>query len=220
MRRFRDLQYCVLCRQPVPAGSQSAVYEFIGDVRRDRVVGKELIRRRRWDPTIIRFPCGSTTAPEGVSVELPPKSKVPSATPIRLVLITRICGRPDGSVTLKTVKILPELSAANSFACAVGSPLTYCKMGISLRLPANSQISKNASAARRRVESPRSRRPTLRTARNGCPSGIRSSALTSATGVYQGARYFSFRTRNGRDYPAAIRTLRSFASAKERSGIG
>jgi hypothetical protein len=39
-------------------------------------------------------------------------------------------------------------------------------------------------------------------------------------GVHQGARYFSFRTRNGRDYLAAIKTLRAFAPAKERAGIG
>jgi hypothetical protein len=39
-------------------------------------------------------------------------------------------------------------------------------------------------------------------------------------GVHQGGRYFSFRTRNGPDYTAAIKTLRAFAPSKERAGIG
>ena len=39
-------------------------------------------------------------------------------------------------------------------------------------------------------------------------------------GVYQGGRYISFRTRNGRDYMAKIRALRALASAKERPGMG
>ena len=39
-------------------------------------------------------------------------------------------------------------------------------------------------------------------------------------GIYQGARYFSFRTRKGRDYLAAIKILRTLATAKERPGIG
>lgn len=39
-------------------------------------------------------------------------------------------------------------------------------------------------------------------------------------GVYQGAHYFSFRTRNGGDYLAAVRILRALASSKERAGIG
>jgi hypothetical protein len=39
-------------------------------------------------------------------------------------------------------------------------------------------------------------------------------------GVYLGARYFSFRTRNGRDYTAAVKELRALAYAKERPGIG
>ena len=39
-------------------------------------------------------------------------------------------------------------------------------------------------------------------------------------GVYLGARYFSFRTRNGRDFTAAVKLLRILAYAKERSGIG
>jgi hypothetical protein len=34
------------------------------------------------------------------------------------------------------------------------------------------------------------------------------------------ARYFSFRTRSGRDYLAAIKALRAFAAVKERPGIG
>jgi len=39
-------------------------------------------------------------------------------------------------------------------------------------------------------------------------------------GVHQGARYFSFRTRNGRDYTAAIKALRARAPLKEHPGIG
>jgi len=39
-------------------------------------------------------------------------------------------------------------------------------------------------------------------------------------GIYLGIRYFSFRTRNGRDYIAALKALRGYAYAKERSGIG
>lgn len=39
-------------------------------------------------------------------------------------------------------------------------------------------------------------------------------------GIYQDARYFSFRTRNGKDYIAAIKALRNFAMAKERTGMG
>jgi hypothetical protein len=39
-------------------------------------------------------------------------------------------------------------------------------------------------------------------------------------GIHQGARYFSFRTRNGRDYLAAIKALRAHAAAKEHPGIG
>jgi hypothetical protein len=39
-------------------------------------------------------------------------------------------------------------------------------------------------------------------------------------GVYQGARYFSFRTRNGHDYSAALKALRALAPLKERAGIG
>jgi len=39
-------------------------------------------------------------------------------------------------------------------------------------------------------------------------------------GIYLGARYISFRTRSGRDYMAAVKALRTLASAKERSGIG
>jgi hypothetical protein len=39
-------------------------------------------------------------------------------------------------------------------------------------------------------------------------------------GLYQGARYFSFRTRNGHDYTAALKALRALAPLKERPGIG
>jgi len=39
-------------------------------------------------------------------------------------------------------------------------------------------------------------------------------------GLYLGARYFSFRTRSGRDYLAAVKALRRLASGKERPGIG
>jgi hypothetical protein len=39
-------------------------------------------------------------------------------------------------------------------------------------------------------------------------------------GIYQGAQYLSFRTRNGRDYTAAIKALRALAALKERPGIG
>ncbi len=54
----------------------------------------------------------------------------------------------------------------------------------------------------------------------------RSPSHTSATGgdygigIYLGARYISFRTRSGRDYMAAVKALRTLASAKERPGIG
>jgi hypothetical protein len=48
----------------------------------------------------------------------------------------------------------------------------------------------------------------------------RGSGGDFGIGVHQGARYFSFRTRNGRDYIAAIKTLRALASAKEHPGIG
>jgi hypothetical protein len=54
----------------------------------------------------------------------------------------------------------------------------------------------------------------------------RSPSRTSATGgdygigIYLGARYISFRTRSGRDYMAAVKVLRTLASAKERPGIG
>jgi len=39
-------------------------------------------------------------------------------------------------------------------------------------------------------------------------------------GIYQDAKYFSFRTHNGRDYTAAIKALRRYAGAKERAGMG
>ena len=54
----------------------------------------------------------------------------------------------------------------------------------------------------------------------------RSPSRTSATGgdygigIYLGTRYLSFRTQSGRDYMAAIKALRTLASAKERPGIG
>lgn len=53
-----------------------------------------------------------------------------------------------------------------------------------------------------------------------------SYSVTRATGgdfgigIYQDARYFSFRTHNGRDYTAAIKALRAYAPAKERAGMG
>jgi len=39
-------------------------------------------------------------------------------------------------------------------------------------------------------------------------------------GIHQGTRYFSFRTRNGRDFTAAVKALRAKAFSKERPGIG
>jgi len=54
----------------------------------------------------------------------------------------------------------------------------------------------------------------------------RSPSRTSATGgdygigIYLGARYISFRTQSGHDYMAAVKALRTLASAKERPGIG
>ena len=39
-------------------------------------------------------------------------------------------------------------------------------------------------------------------------------------GIYQDARYFSFRTHNGADFAAAVKALRAFALAKERTGMG
>jgi hypothetical protein len=39
-------------------------------------------------------------------------------------------------------------------------------------------------------------------------------------GIYEGGVYLSFRTKNGLDYVAAIKALRTVASAKERAGIG
>ena len=54
----------------------------------------------------------------------------------------------------------------------------------------------------------------------------RSPSRTSAAGgdygigIYLGTRYISFRTRSGRDYMAALKALRTLASAKERPGIG
>ena len=51
------------------------------------------------------------------------------------------------------------------------------------------------------------------------PSSTGADTGDYGIGIYQ-ARYFSFRTHNGRDYLAAIKALRAFASAKERPGIG
>jgi hypothetical protein len=39
-------------------------------------------------------------------------------------------------------------------------------------------------------------------------------------GIYQGTVYLSFRTKNGRDYLAALKALRTVVPAKERPGIG
>ena len=51
------------------------------------------------------------------------------------------------------------------------------------------------------------------------PSGTGAETGDYGIGINQ-ARYFSFRTRNGRDYLAAVKALRAFAAAKERPGIG
>jgi hypothetical protein len=51
------------------------------------------------------------------------------------------------------------------------------------------------------------------------PSGTGAETGDYGIGVNQ-ARYFSFRTRNGRDYLGAIKALRAFAAAKEHPGIG
>jgi len=51
------------------------------------------------------------------------------------------------------------------------------------------------------------------------PSGTGAATGDYGIGINQ-ARYFSFRTRNGRDYLGAIKALRGFAAAKERPGIG
>jgi len=50
------------------------------------------------------------------------------------------------------------------------------------------------------------------------PKPGRANAGDFGVGIYQGSRYISFRTRSGRDYLAAVKVLRKFASAKERSG--
>ncbi len=39
-------------------------------------------------------------------------------------------------------------------------------------------------------------------------------------GIYQDARYFSFRTHNGLDFTAAVNALRAYALDKERTGMG
>jgi hypothetical protein len=39
-------------------------------------------------------------------------------------------------------------------------------------------------------------------------------------GIYQGARYFSFRTRSGPNYLEAVKALRAHIGLKERAGIG
>lgn len=52
------------------------------------------------------------------------------------------------------------------------------------------------------------------------PSRAAAGGGDFGIGIYLGARYFSFRTRNGNDYLAAVKALRGYAYAKERSGIG
>jgi hypothetical protein len=47
-----------------------------------------------------------------------------------------------------------------------------------------------------------------------------SGAGDFGIGIHQDAHYFSFRTRSSRDFAAAVKALRVFASAKERPGIG
>lgn len=51
------------------------------------------------------------------------------------------------------------------------------------------------------------------------PSGTGAATGDYGIGINQ-ARYFSFRTRNGRDYLGAIKALRAFAAVKEHPGIG
>src|ERR1700733_1528590 len=63
-----------------------------------------------------RLPCGSTAAPEGVSPEPLPKSKLAISFPCGSVLIARICGLPDGSNTVAMMKKLPEASTASRSA--------------------------------------------------------------------------------------------------------
>jgi len=63
-----------------------------------------------------RLPCGSTAAPEGVSPEPLPKSKLAIWFPYASVLMARICGLPDGSTTVATIKKLPEASTASKSA--------------------------------------------------------------------------------------------------------
>jgi hypothetical protein len=51
-------------------------------------------------------------------------------------------------------------------------------------------------------------------------SASRTASGDYGIGIYQGAKYSSFRTRNGHDYAAAVKALRVLAYAKERPGIG
>jgi hypothetical protein len=48
----------------------------------------------------------------------------------------------------------------------------------------------------------------------------RAGAGDYGIGVHMGGKYLSFRTRNGRDYAAALKALRAQAPSKERPGIG
>jgi hypothetical protein len=48
----------------------------------------------------------------------------------------------------------------------------------------------------------------------------RASGGDFGIGLYQDARYFSFRTRNGAAFTAAVKALRAYAPAKERTGMG
>jgi hypothetical protein len=52
------------------------------------------------------------------------------------------------------------------------------------------------------------------------PSRTSSRGGDYGIGIYLGTRYISFRTQSGRDYLAAMKALRTLASAKERPGIG
>lgn len=49
-------------------------------------------------------------------------------------------------------------------------------------------------------------------------SPSRASNGDFGIGIYRNQVYFSFRTRNGRDYLAAVKALRAFAPEKERPG--
>lgn len=77
------------------------------------------------DPTRAKFPVASTAAPAMVSRELPPKSMLARVVPSESILTTRICGRPEGSMTLETTKRLPEASAATVCGCAPAGRSRY-----------------------------------------------------------------------------------------------